>query len=254
MSKYAGKKAVVIGGTHGIGQTIAKGLLAAGAEVLVTGYNEKNIDAAKAVLGANAHVVRSDTSDLGAIDLLGKTVEEKLGQFDYLFLNAGTAILEPFSLVTEETFDKQFNINVKGAFFTTQRLAPLMREGGGIVYTSSVADEGGTPGMSVFSASKAAGISLTKVFASELLPQKIRVNAVSPGFTDTPSMGVPGLSDDEKKGFSDLGDAITPMRRHASMEEVAGAAIYLAADATYTTGAKLPVDGGLGAGLSYPEE
>lgn len=253
MTDYSGKKAVITGGTHGMGLAIAKALVQEGAEVLVTGRNETTIESAKKELGAGAHVVRSDAGDLDAIDLLAKTVEEKLGRIDHLFINAGTAILEPFSQVTEETFDRQFSVNTKGAFFAAQRIAPLINDGGSIVFTSSVADQGGTPGMSVYSGSKAALFSFTQVMASELLPRGIRVNAVSPGFIDTPSMGVPGLTEEERAGFMALGDQITPMRRHGSSEEVARAALYLAVDATFTTGTKLPVDGGLGQGVSYPQ-
>ncbi|MEU6182719.1 SDR family NAD(P)-dependent oxidoreductase [Streptomyces coeruleorubidus] len=115
--------------------------------------------------------------------------------------------------------------------------------GRSIVVTSSVADQGGRPAMSVYSGSKAALFAFTQVLASELLPRKIRVNAVSPGFIDTPTMGIPGLSEEDKAGFSRLGDAITPMRRHGGAEEVARAALYLAVDATFTTGAKLPAAG-----------
>ncbi|MFP3991521.1 SDR family oxidoreductase [Streptomyces sp. E11-3] len=252
MSDYANKKAVITGGTHGMGLAIAQALLKGGAEVLVTGRNEKNIEAAKAELGPAAHVVRSDAGSLSDIDALAKTVEEKLGRIDHVFINAGTAVLEPFEFVTEESFDRQFNVNTKGAFFAAQRLAPLIQEGGSIVFTSSVADTGGTPAMSVYSGSKAALFSFTQVIAAELLPRKIRVNAVSPGFIDTPSMGIPGLSDEEKAGFHTLGDTLTPMKRHGSSEEVARAALYLAVDATFTTGSKLPVDGGLGQGVQYP--
>ncbi|WP_105968360.1 SDR family oxidoreductase [Streptomyces geranii] len=254
MNAYAGRKAVITGGTHGMGLAIAKSLIAGGAEVLVTGRNEKNIEEAKAALGVDAHVVRSDAADLVAIDALAKTVEERLGRFDHLFVNAGTAVLEPLQHVTEETYDRQFGINTKGAFFVVQRLVPLINEGGSIVFTSSIADHGGTPAMSVYSGSKAALISFSQVFAAELLPRNIRVNAIGPGFIDTPSMGVPGLSDEEKAGFMALGDEITPMKRHGQVEEAARAALYLAFDATFTTGARLPVDGGLGQGLSYPQQ
>jgi NAD(P)-dependent dehydrogenase (short-subunit alcohol dehydrogenase family) len=254
MTDYTGKKAVITGGTHGMGLAIAKALLQGGAEVLVTGRNPKNIEEAAAGLGPAAHVVRSDAGSLDDIELLGKTVEEKLGRVDHLFINAGTAILEPFAQVTEASFDQQFQVNTKGAFFVAQRLAPLIQDGGSIVFTSSVADQGGTPGMSVYSGSKAALFSFTQVIASELLPRNIRVNAVSPGFIDTPSMGVPGLSEEEKAGFSALGDQLTPMKRHGAADEVARAALYLAVEATFTTGTKLPVDGGLGQGVQYPQQ
>ncbi|MDX3455840.1 SDR family oxidoreductase [Streptomyces sp. ME02-8801-2C] len=254
MTVHTGKKAVITGGTHGMGLAIAKALIAGGAEVLVTGRNEKNIEEARAALGVDAHVIRSDAADLDAIDALGKTVEERLGHVDHLFVNAGTAVLEPLQFVTEESYDRQFGLNTKGAFFVVQRLVPLVKDGGSIVFTSSIADHGGTPGMSVYSGTKAALISFTQVFAAELLPRNIRVNAVSPGFIDTPSMGIPGLSAEERAGFMALGDELTPMRRHGQVDEVARAALYLAVDATYTTGARLPVDGGLGQGLSYPQQ
>ncbi|MGX2998273.1 SDR family oxidoreductase [Streptomyces sp. JNUCC 64] len=253
MSDYTGRKAVITGGTHGMGLAIARALLEGGAEVLVTGRNPDNVDSARAALGDGAHVVRSDAGSLAEIELLAKTVEETFGRFDHLFVNAGTAVIEPFAQVTEATFDQQFQVNTKGAFFAAQRLAPLVEDGGSIVFTSSVADQGGTPGMSVYSGSKAALFSFTQVIASELLPRNIRVNAVSPGFIDTPSMGVPGLSEEERAGFSALGDQLTPMRRHGGVAEVARAALYLAVDATFTTGTKLPVDGGLGQGVQYPQ-
>lgn len=184
------------------------------------------------------------------IDALGALVEEKLGQVDFVFINAGVASLEPFEQVTEESYDRIFNINTKGAFFTAQRLAPLIRDGGAMVFTSSIADESGTGGMSVYSGSKAALRSFAKVFAAELLPRQIRVNVVSPGFIDTPTMGVAGASSEERAAFMKLGDEITPMKRHGSVEKVARAVLFLAFDATFTTGARLPVDGGLGQDLS----
>ncbi len=124
-----------------------------------------------------------------------------------------------------------------------------MHDGGSIVFTSSVADDGGTPGMIAYSASKAALWSFAQGFAAELLPRGIRVNAVSPGFINTPSMGV-DATDAERAEFSKLGDEITPMKRHGTAEEVAVAALFLAFDATFTTAAELPVDGGWGQGIT----
>lgn len=252
MNEYAGKKAVVTGGTHGMGLAMAKALLGGGAEVLLTGRNEPNIEAARAELGPGAHVVRSDAASMSDIEALGARVEEKLGEIDALFVNHGYAKLEPFDEVTEASYDRQFDINARGAFFTVQRLAPLIRDGGSIVFTSSVADEGGTPGMIAYSGSKAALWSFAQGFAAELLPRGIRVNAVSPGFIETPSMGI-DASEEWKVGFSKAGDEVTPMKRHGTPEEVAQAALFLAFDATFTTGVKLPVDGGLGRGIEAPQ-
>lgn len=249
MPDYAGTKAVITGGTHGMGLAIARTLLTGGAEVLVTGRNEKKIEAAQAELGPRAHVVRSDAADLADIDALATRAAEVLGGIDALFVNHGYALLEPFDQVTEDTFDRHFAINTKGAFFTVQRLAPLIRDGGSIVFTGSIADTGGAPGMIAYAGSKAALWSFTQGFAAELLPRGIRVNAVSPGFIDTPSMGI-DASDDFRAAFSKMGDEQTPMKRHGSVEEVARAALFLAFDATFSTAVKLPVDGGTGQGIT----
>ncbi|TQK53438.1 hypothetical protein FB479_11075 [Brevibacillus sp. AG162] len=250
MNIYTGKKAVVTGGTHGMGLAVAKALLAGGAEVIVSGRNPKNAEEAKRELGERAQVVVSDVSSMKDVQAFGDYVEKHFGKIDFLHVNAGTSILEPFLEVTEETYDRIFQVNTKGAFFTVQRLATLIHEGGSIVFTSSVADEGGYPGMSVYSASKAALRSLASGFAVELLDKGIRVNVVSPGFIDTPSMGVAGFTDAERATFQELGDKVTPMKRHGSSDEVAKAVLFLAFDATFTTGARLTVDGGLGQNLS----
>ena len=250
MTRYANKKAVVIGGTHGMGLAVAEALIEGGAEILVTGRDQRNIDAAREKLFSRAHVVRSDISDMADIVTLGAEVGQKLGQIDFLHINAGVANLEPVEQVTEGSYDHIFNINAKGAFFTAQRLLPLIRDGGAIVFTSSVADGSGTGGMSVYSGSKAALRAFAKVLATELLPRRIRVNVVSPGFIDTPTMGVAGASAEERAAFMRIGDAVTPMKRHGTVEEVARAVLFLAFDATFTTGARLTVDGGLGQDLS----
>jgi NAD(P)-dependent dehydrogenase (short-subunit alcohol dehydrogenase family) len=244
MGKYAGKKAVVTGGTHGMGLAIVKALLEGEAEVLLTGRNERNLEAARGELGPRAHVVRSDTASMADIDALGTVVKEKLGQIDVVFINAGISELEPFDRVTEASYDRIFNVNTKGAFFTAQRLAPLVRDGGSIVFTT-VTNGPANPNLSVYSGSKAAVRAFAQVFAAELISRGVRVNTVGPGFIDTPTMGVAGVSEDERAALKKLGDEITPMKRHGTVKEVARAALFLAFDATFTTGVELPVDGGL---------
>lgn len=250
MSNYQGKKAVIIGGTHGMGLATVERLVDGGADVLLTGNNETNLARIQERFGARVHAVRSDITDMNEIAVLGATVGQRLGAIDLLHVNAGTSILEPFDQVSEESFDRQFAINTKGAFFTVQRLAPLIRSGGSIVFTSSVADDGGYAGMSVYSGSKAALISFASVFAAELLPRGIRVNSVSPGFIDTPTKGVAGITDAERAEFKALGNTLTPMGRNGTADEVARAVLFLAFDATFTTGARLTVDGGLGQQLT----
>lgn len=251
MSAYAGKQAVIVGGTHGIGLATAKLLLAGGAEALVTG-REASAAAARRELGER--VVASDIADLGAIDALVEQVRARLGAIDLLFINAGVAELEPFDRVTAASYDRTFAVNTRGAFFTAQRLAPLVREGGAIVFTTSIASTSGTAGMAVYSASKAAIGAFARVMAAELLPRGVRVNTVSPGFIRTPTMGTAGSTPEERAAFEREGDAITPMGRIGAPEEVARAVLFLAFAATFTTGAELYVDGGLGQQLSPPQQ
>ncbi|MDP9603394.1 UNVERIFIED_ORG: NAD(P)-dependent dehydrogenase (short-subunit alcohol dehydrogenase family) [Variovorax paradoxus] len=247
---YGGKKAVITGGTIGMGLATAQALLAGGAEVLVTGRNPGNLESARRTLGSGAHVLASDAGSLADIDALAATVRERFGRIDLLHINAGISTLEPFDQVTEAGYDRAFAINTKGPFFTVQRLAPLIREGGSIVVTSSIADEGGMHGLSVYSATKAALRSFASGFAAELLARGIRVNVVSPGFIDTPTLGVADATPAERAEFIRLGDQITPMRRHGTADEVARAVLFFAFEATFTTGARLTVDGGLGQKLT----
>lgn len=250
MTAYHDKRAVIVGGTHGIGLATAQLLLAGGAEVLVTGGDPRNLAAARAELGER--VLQSNIADLAAIDGLAARVRSTFAAIDLLFINAGIAELEPFDRVTEESYDRTFAVNTRGAFFTAQRLAPLVRDGGAIVFTTSIASTTGTPGMAVYSASKAALGAFARVLAAELLPRRVRVNTVSPGFIRTPTMGTASSSAAERAAFAAEGDAITPLGRIGTPEEVAHAVAFLAFAATFTTGTELYVDGGLGQGLSPP--
>lgn len=249
-NRYAGTKSVIIGGTIGMGLATARELVRGGGRVMATGRNPANLAAAQATLGDQAMLVPADSASLTEIDALALRVRQSFGMIDLLHVNAGIAILEPFAQVSEENFDRTFGVNTRGAFFCVQRLAPLVNNHGAIVFTSSIADEGGTAGMSVYSASKAALRSLASAFAAELMPRGIRVNVVSPGFIRTPTAGVAGFSPEERAAFEAVGDEITPMRRHGTAEEVARAVLFLAFDATFTTGARLTVDGGLGQNLT----
>lgn len=251
MSAYAGKQAVIVGGTHGIGLATARLLLAGGAEVLVTG-REASAAAARHELGER--VVASDIADLEAVGALALQVRARLGAIDLLFINAGVAELEPFDRVTAASYDRTFAVNTRGAFFTAQRLAPLVREGGAIVFTTSIASTSGTAGMAVYSASKAAIGAFARVMAAELVPRGVRVNTVSPGFIRTPTMGTAGSTPEERAAFEREGEAITPMGRIGAPEEVARAVLFLAFAATFTTGTELYVDGGLGQQLSPPQQ
>lgn len=254
MATYTSKTAVIIGGTHGIGLSTAKLLIAGGARVVITGRRREPVAAAKVELnGVSALVVQSDITSRAAHAELRSQVEEYLGGsrgvIDLLFVNAGYAILGPFMEVTEEAFDRTFNTNTRGAFFVTQTLIPLVKPGGSIVFTTSVSIGAGYPGMATYSASKAAVYSLVQTMASELVKGKdgqpgIRVNAVSPGFVDTPTGGVIEESQEHVDLFKDIGAKTTPIGRISTAEEVAKAVLFLAFDATYTTGIEYVMDGG----------
>ncbi|GGN25747.1 short-chain dehydrogenase [Lentzea pudingi] len=242
--KYLGKKAVVTGGTHGMGRATVDKLIAQGAEVLLTGRSTEK------AAGIKAHAIASDASNLQDIERLATEVRERLHEIDLLFINVGYATLVEIPDVTQDDYDRTFAVNTKGAFFTAQVLAPLVKEGGSIVFTTSIAQTGGAVGMSVYSGAKAAVRSFGRSFAAELAPRNIRVNVVSPGFIDTPSMGVTGVPAESLQQFKEEGDRITPLKRHGTADEVADAVLFLAFDATFTTGADLSVDGGLGQGIS----
>ncbi|CRK61001.1 PUTATIVE OXIDOREDUCTASE PROTEIN(EC:1.-) [Alloactinosynnema sp. L-07] len=244
MGTYTDKTAVISGGTHGIGLATAKAVIEGGGRVIVTGRNKDTVDKAAAELGPQAIVVRSDTTVRTDIDALVELVQGEFGRTDLVFVNAGVAELGPVGEVDEAAFDRIFDVNTKGAFFTAQGLAPLVVDGGAIVFTT-VTDGTAAPGMTVYLASKAAVRSFAKGFAVELVGRGVRVSTVAPGYTDTPTMGVAGLTAAERADFMAAGDAIIPMRRHATAEEVAKAVLFLGFDATYSTGVELAVDGGL---------
>lgn len=242
--KYLGKKVVVTGGTHGMGRAVVDKLVAQGAEVVLTG---RTIEKAQ---GIKAHAIASNAADLGDIAELKTEVAQRLHDIDLLFVNVGFSTLTPFDATSEADYDRTFDVNTKGAFFTAQHLAPLIKEGGSIVFTTSVAVNLGSPGLSVYAGAKAAVRAFSRGLAAELAPRGIRVNVVSPGFIDTPSMGVTGVPEEVLRQFKEEGDRITPLKRHGTMDEVADAVLFLAFDATFTTGSELAVDGGLGQGLS----
>jgi NAD(P)-dependent dehydrogenase (short-subunit alcohol dehydrogenase family) len=242
MGKYDGKTAVITGGSSGLGLAAARHLVDEGARVLVTGRTQATLDDAAEQLGGRAVAVRSDTSSLPEIDALAERVRAEFGTVDALVVNAGIGSFDPFDAVTEQTFDDVFAINTKGPFFTVQKLAPLLADGGGVVLTTSTANQTGWDALSVYSASKAALRSMARTLSRELLPRGIRVNAVSPGSIDTGKLEkeVPDRAAEIKAAFT----ASNPMQRFGHPSEFAPAVAFLAFDATFVAGIELVVDGG----------
>ena len=246
MKRYEGKKVVIIGGTSGMGLATAKMLLDGGARVLVTGRSKEGLESAQKELGNDAIVVSSDARSLTDIDALAIRVmaEFDTGTFDLLFVNAGLGLFAPLANTTETTFDEMFNLNAKGPFFAVQKLSPLMNPGGAAVLTTSTANIKGMPSIAAYGGAKAALRSFARTFAAELLPRGIRVNAVSPGPTETPIIGKAFPDKDVAAQLMGQMTEAIPMKRFGTAEEQAKAVLFLAFDATFTTGTELPVDGG----------
>ena len=243
MDRFKGKSAVITGGTSGMGLATAKMLLDGGARVLVTGRSQAGLESAQKELGKGAVVVSSDARSLTDIDALASRVKAEFDTLDLLFVNAGFSIREPLESITEDVYDEMFTLNAKGALFAVQKLAPLINRGGSVVLTTSIANVKGMAGSAAYGAAKAALRSFARTLAAELLPREIRVNAVTPGPIDTPIIGkaFPG---DAGVQIREKMTGMVPMKRWGTSEEIAKAVLFLAFDATFTTGAELPVDGG----------
>jgi NAD(P)-dependent dehydrogenase (short-subunit alcohol dehydrogenase family) len=244
MGNYVGKNVVIIGGTSGFGFTTAQLLADGGARVLITGRDPDRLGAARDRLGGQALAMISDIASLDDIDALADRVRADLGTVDALFVNAGVTRSLPFEQVTAEAYEQLFAINAKGPYFVVQRLAPMLAEGSGVVFTTSVANVRGLPMSSVYAASKAALRSMTRSLARELLDRKVRVNAVSPGPINTGILRRSMPAEAAQRLEAEF-IARNPMGRMGEPVEVAKALLFLAFDATYTTGAELTVDGGV---------
>ena len=243
MAKYAGKRVLITGGTSGMGLATARLLISEGAQVLLTGRTLKTLDSAREEFGDKAIVVESDAASLPDIGKLADQVKTDFQPLDALFVNAGQTRFASFEETTEDDYDNLFAVNAKGPYFTVQKLAPLMREGGGVVFTTSVVNVMGYPMVSAYAATKAAVRSMTRSLARELLPRGIRVNAVSPGPIATSILDKVMPKEALEETYKQMAES-NPMKRVGNTEEIAKAAVFLAFEATYTTGAELPVDGG----------
>lgn len=238
---FKNKNVVITGGTTGIGLATAKAFIGAGANVWITGRNAGNLEkAATEINSPKLKTVISDTSKLPEIEVLEKAVAESGSKLDVLFLNAGIAVFAPIEQVTEADFDAQFNTNVKGHFFTLQKLLPHLANGAAVLFTSSTVATASNLGTSVYSSTKGALNKIAQIAANELAERKIRVNIISPGPVATP--GLDNAVPAEAKGHL---AAATALQRLGNPDEIANAVLFLASDAaSFITGTEILADGG----------
>jgi NAD(P)-dependent dehydrogenase (short-subunit alcohol dehydrogenase family) len=237
--KLQGKVAVITGGTEGIGLATAKLFAKEGAYVFITGRRQKQLDEAVKAIGTNVSGVQGDVAKLTDLDRLYEVVSKVKGGLDIVFANAGVAEFASIGSISEEHFDKLFNVNVRGTLFTVQKALPLLKDGGSIILNGSVASVKGTAAFGVYAASKAAVRSLVRTWTTDLKDRHIRSNVVSPGPIATP-LANRLLADAVGRIVSTI-----PMGRMGEPEEVAKAALFLASDdSSFVTGIELFVDGG----------
>jgi NAD(P)-dependent dehydrogenase (short-subunit alcohol dehydrogenase family) len=243
--RLTGKTALITGATTGIGFYTAQLFISNGARVVITGQDTDRLSEAAARLGKQATPMHLDVLQFESFSKVSAKIIEQIGGIDILFANAGVAFATPLGATDEARFDNLFDINVKGVFFTVQKFSPLMGKGGSIILNTSWLDQVGTPGLSALSASKAAVRSFTRVFAAELLPLGIRVNAISPGAINTPIHAKTGMAPEELNQFAQRLQSKIPLARFGEPQEIAAAALFLASDeSSYMLGAELVVDGG----------
>lgn len=244
--KLAGKIALITGGSTGIGLATAQRFVAEGAFVFITGRRQAELDAAVQRLGSAAVGLQGDVSNLAELDRVVATIKAQQGRLDVLVANAAVGEFLPVEAITEEHYDRQFDINVKGMVFTVQKALPLLPDGSTIVLLSSVSGSKGTSNSSIYSATKAANRSLARSWAVDLKGRHIRVNAVSPGPIETPGLNDLIESPEQRAQFKAQMTSVMPLGRMGEADEVAKAIVFLASDdSSFVTGAELFVDGGI---------
>lgn len=244
-SKFNNKVVVVTGGTSGIGLATAKAFAAEGASVFITGRRQETLDAALKQIEGRVTGVRGDMSTLADIDRLYDAVQQQHAQIDVVFANAGGGEMAPLGSITEDHYQSTFDTNVKGVLFTVQKALPLLKDGASVILTSSTTSISGTPAFSVYSATKAAVRNFARNWILDLKDRHIRVNAISPGVTDTAGLNELFGGGAQAEGTKDYLASLIPAGRVGQPEEIAKAVLFLASDeASFVNGVELFVDGG----------
>lgn len=246
MTRLKDKVVVITGGSSGIGLATAQRFVEEGARVFITGRRQSELDKAVALIGRNVTAVQGDVSKPADLDRLYAKVKAEAGRIDVLFANSGIIEHMTIDAVTNEHFDKTFDVNVRGLLFSVQKALPLMSSGGSIILTSSIAGYKGMPAHGTYSATKAAVRSFARTWTLELKERGIRVNTLSPGATDTPIIDGQVETKEQAAALRASFASVIPLGRLGRAEEIAAAALFLASDeSSYVAGIELSVDGGL---------
>ncbi|WP_055495395.1 SDR family NAD(P)-dependent oxidoreductase [Streptomyces sp. TP-A0356] len=246
MNRLDGKVALVTGGSSGIGLAIAQRFVEEGAYVFITGRRQPELDKAKDEIGRNVTAVQGDITVPADLGRLFQTMEKEKGKIDVVVANSGLVDPQEFGQITEESFDRTFNLNARGTLFTAQRALPLMNDGGSIILVGSIAAYTGMDGYTTYSATKAAVRSYARTWTKELKDRGIRVNTLSPGPIDTPIMDSQADSKEGADAIRAAFASVIPLGRMGRPEEVAAAALFLASDeSSFCAGMDLSVDGGM---------
>jgi NAD(P)-dependent dehydrogenase (short-subunit alcohol dehydrogenase family) len=240
------KTILITGGTTGIGLATAQLLSAEGAKVLVTGRNPATLAAAQKLLPAGTVIIKSDSASLADAQGLGAEIARHTARLDGVFLNAGTGQFGLFESMTPQHFDDMFGVNVRGLYFQLQSLLPVLAQPSAVLFNASVVAELGFPTTSIYSATKAAVVSLGKSLAVELAPRGIRINTLSPGPIATPIYGKLGFDAASQKGFEEAMAGQSLFKRFGTAAEVAKLARFLLSeDSSYVVGENILIDGGV---------
>lgn len=246
MNRFKDKVVVISGGNSGIGLETVKGFLAEGAKVVFSGRRQEALDEVAQTLSGEFKAVLADQSSPGDNEKLIQEAVSAYGKIDVIFVNAGVAYFSPADQITEDHFTSQFDINIKGPAFLIKHAIPQLKDGGSIIFNTSIVHQKGFEASAVYSATKGALRAYARVLTTELAPRKIRVNSVAPGPIATPiydKMGMP------QEVVSDMGQGFAqsvPLKRFGEPKEIAGAVLFLASDeASYVNGIELSVDGGM---------
>jgi NAD(P)-dependent dehydrogenase (short-subunit alcohol dehydrogenase family) len=247
--KLAGKKALITGGNSGIGLATARLFVSEGAEVAITGRDQKTLDEAVAELGSKAHGYRVDVTVAEDREKLFAELSNDFGKLDIVFANAGISGRTPTGASDEAIFENVVHTNLNGAFFTVNSAAPLMNVNGSIIFNGSVHNYLGQPGMAAYAATKGGLVSMARAIAADLAPRKIRVNVVAPGATKTPiwKRGPrANATQEESAKLSSFVSSAVPLGRWGEPEDLAKAVLFLASDdSSYINAVELMVDGGM---------